>query len=51
MLKRLIVAVLVLLIPWIAAAGIPLDTAKLGVEKILKVAGDQALSDNQSVKV
>jgi phospholipid transport system substrate-binding protein len=50
MLKRLIVAALVLLIPWVAAAGLPLDTARLGVEKILKVAGDQTLSDKQSVK-
>ena len=39
MLKRLIVAALILLIPRLAAAGIPMDTAKLGVENILKSAG------------
>ncbi len=50
MIRRWMLVILMLSIPQVAAGGIPMNTAKAGVDKILKIAGDPALSGQQAVK-
>jgi len=43
MIKQMTAIVLVLLLPLVSYAGIPMDTVKTGVNKVLSVAGDPTL--------
>ncbi len=43
MIKQITTIVLVLLLPLVSYAGVPMDTVKNGVNKVLSVAGDPAL--------
>jgi len=43
MIKQMTTIVLVLLLPLVSYAGVPMDTVKNGVDKVLSVAGDPAL--------
>ena len=43
MIKLMTTIVLVLLLPLVSYAGVPMDTVKNGVDKVLSVAGDPAL--------
>ena len=50
MIKQMTTFVLVLLLPLISYAGIPMDTVKVGVNKVLSVAGDPALQSEAAKK-
>ena len=50
MIKLMTTIVLVLLLPLVSYAGVPMDTVKTGVNKVLAVAGDPALKDEAAKK-
>lgn len=50
MIKQMTTIVLVLLLPLVSYAGVPMDTVKDGVNKVLAVAGDPALKGEAAKK-
>ncbi len=50
MIKQMTLIVLVLLLPLVTYAGVPMDTVKDGVNKVLSVAGDPALKGEAAKK-